>query len=286
MDRLPRHSGFGNLLGAAIMGNGTKGNMRDESSFPHAWISWQHQPCDRRSDERRYDFFYAQFHHDIRVVVQSFLQVFPPNFTGPIIPLNTLILATRNAGKVREISEILHPLNVWIRSLLDFPNLPEIIEDGTTFEENALKKARTAFTHTHFPTLADDSGIEVFYLNGKPGVYSARYAGNNVTYDDNNKKLLDALKGIPFEQRKAQFRCVVVFVARGIEKIAEGISPGRIVEYPRGMGGFGYDPVFIPEGSDQTFAELHPEIKNRISHRGKALQAIRDVLTEYFSNRS
>lgn len=198
--------------------------------------------------------------------------------------MNTLLLATRNPDKIKEIRQILGGMNIQIQSLLDFPSAPEIVEDGTTFEENALKKARAAFAHTQLPSLADDSGLEVFYLNGKPGVLSARYAGEHATYDDNNRKLLRALMGTMPDQRRAQFRCVVAFVAPAIEKLAEGICHGVIAEQPRGSGGFGYDPLFIPDGFEQTYAELPSEVKNRISHRGKALEAMREILTEYFSS--
>jgi XTP/dITP diphosphohydrolase len=196
--------------------------------------------------------------------------------------LNNLLLATRNPDKVAEIREILNEPGLRIQSLLDFPSLPTIIEDGKTFEENALKKAREAFERTQLPALADDSGLEVLYLNNKPGVFSARYAGENATYADNNKKLLRTLRGTLPDQRKAQFRCVVAFVGHGVEKIAQGVCPGAIAEEPRGEGGFGYDPIFIPDGFELTFAELPPDMKNKISHRGKALAAIREFLEEFF----
>ena len=197
--------------------------------------------------------------------------------------MKRLLLATRNPGKVREITEILNDLPIQIQSLLDYPTVPTIIEDGKTLEENALKKARAAFEQTQLPSLADDSGLEVFYLNMEPGVRSARYAGERATYDDNNKKLLLALQNTTEEQHRGQFHCVVAFVALGVEKVVEGVCPGRIANKPRGAGGFGYDPVFIPDGFQQTLAELKPEIKNRISHRGIALQAIKDFLTSYFA---
>lgn len=198
--------------------------------------------------------------------------------------MNTLLLATRNPGKVKEIHEILGDMNIRIQSLLDLPTIAEIVEDGMTFEENALKKARAAFEQTGIPSLADDSGLEVFHLNGDPGVFSARYAGENATDDDNNKKLLRALTGTMPEQRKAQFRCVVAFMARGVEKLAEGVCRGVIAEAPRGTGGFGYDPIFIPDEFEQTYAELPPDVKNRISHRGKALTKMKEILSDYFGS--
>ncbi len=183
---------------------------------------------------------------------------------------------------MREITEILTNLPIQIQSLLDYPTVPDINEDGKTLEENALKKARTAFEHTMLPSLADDSGLEVIHLNMEPGVRSARYAGENATYGDNNRKLLLALRDATEEQRRAQFRCVIAFVASGVEKVVEGVCPGKVTDQPRGNGGFGYDPLFIPDGFQQTFAELDPEIKNRISHRGIALEGIKDFLSEYF----
>lgn len=242
--------------------------------------------------------------------------------------MRTLLLATRNPGKVKEISEILGSPDLRIQSLLDFPEIPEVEEDGATLEENALKKALAGHAHTHLPTLADDSGLEVSCLDGQPGIHSARYAGEKATYDDNNKKLLNALVGVPPDKRNAQFRCVVAFVAQEtrlgpadlrpskeyspqadsgrpaegttasvpsqsragtkaggqVVKIVEGICRGTIATSPRGRGGFGYDPVFIPEGFRQTYAELSPDIKNRISHRGKGLASIKKFLTDYFRN--
>ncbi|MBI4546857.1 MAG: RdgB/HAM1 family non-canonical purine NTP pyrophosphatase, partial [Ignavibacteriae bacterium] len=181
--------------------------------------------------------------------------------------MHTLILATRNQGKIREIRSILLGLPLEIKSLLEFPHLPEIVEDGSTFEENALKKARNIFALTRSPTLSDDSGLEVFSLRERPGVLSARYAGEHVSYDANNKKLLAELKGFPVDQRRAQFRCVAAFVGDEIEKIVEGVCHGTIIDEPRGSGGFGYDPIFIPDGYQTTFAELPLHIKNHISHR-------------------
>ena len=200
--------------------------------------------------------------------------------------MNTLLLATRNAGKVKEISEILKNLHVRIRSLMDFAGLPQTVEDGLTLEENALNKARAGFKQTGIPSLGDDSGLEVFHLNGKPGVYSARYAGDRATFDDNNKKLLDALQGVQSDRRRAQFRCVVAFVAEGIEKVVEGACSGIIAEQPRGNRGFGYDPIFVPGGFHETFGEMLPDIKNQISHRGKALAVIKEFLQQYYQRRS
>jgi len=194
-----------------------------------------------------------------------------------------IILATHNRGKLKEIQAILGSLPIEFLSLFDYPELPEVIEDGKTLEQNAVKKSREIFQLTQLPTLADDTGLEVFHLGMAPGVISARYAGEKVSYEDNNRKLLKELYGIPYEQRKAQFRCVASFIAPNIETTVEGICQGRIISDLRGSGGFGYDPLFIPNGYDQTFAELPSEIKNRISHRAQAFQKIKTLILEHFS---
>lgn len=188
----------------------------------------------------------------------------------------SIVLATRNQNKVNELRAILGSIleKVEITTLEDFPGIPDVDETEPTLEGNALKKARAVFQATGLPTLADDSGLEVFYLAKRPGVLSARYAGPGATYEQNNKKLLAELKGVPPRRRNAQFRCVIAFVGAGYERIAEGICRGLIAESPRGPEGFGYDPLFIPEGFEQTFAELPAEVKNRISHRLRALRSI------------
>ena len=195
-----------------------------------------------------------------------------------------VILATRNPGKLAEIRSILTGLPLEIKSLLDLPDIPEIVEDGNTLEENALKKAREIYGRLHLPTIADDSGLEVYSLGMKPGVLSARYAGEGVTYADNNRKLLRALSGLPPHERKGRFRCVAAFVCKNIVRTAEGVCPGRITEEARGKGGFGYDPLFVPDGYDQTFAQLPAETKNRISHRSQAFNLLKEILREYVSN--
>lgn len=189
-----------------------------------------------------------------------------------------LFLATRNPGKVLEIREILRDLPLEITSLLDTPELPHVVEDGTTLEENALKKAREIFEVTGIPVLSDDTGLEVFYLQMRPGVYSARYAGEGASYKDNYDRLLHELSGVKPVERGAQFRCVVAFVCDGFEQTTEGICRGIIATEPRGAGGFGYDPVFIPEGYSNTFAELSTETKNQISHRAIAVLRMKQFL--------
>jgi XTP/dITP diphosphohydrolase len=192
--------------------------------------------------------------------------------------MQKIILATRNPGKVKEIEAMLRGLDVKLLSLHDFPNVPELIEDGATLEENALKKAYQVFKATKIPALADDSGLEVLALNMRPGVYSARYAGEHVSYEDNNRKLLTELLRVPSIQRCAQFRCVAAFVDSSIQKTTEGICRGSIIKDPRGTGGFGYDPLFMPEGYTQTFAELPSPIKNSMSHRAHAFSSMREFL--------
>jgi len=183
-----------------------------------------------------------------------------------------LVIATSNKHKLNEINSVLADTSWQILSLQDFPEIKPIDETGSTFRENALLKARTVFQHTLLLTLADDSGLEVDALAGAPGVTSARYAGPEHDYAANNCKLLKSLEGIPAGQRQAQFRCVVAIVGNGIEKIVEGVVRGQIIQELRGRSGFGYDPLFVPDGYDKTYAELGEGIKNRISHRAIAFR--------------
>ncbi len=196
--------------------------------------------------------------------------------------MNKIIFASRNPGKLIEVKAILNELPILIKSLIDYPNLPEIVEDGKTLEENALKKAKEIFCATSIPTIADDTGLEVYHLQLAPGVFSARYAGEKVNYAANNKKLLGELKFVPEEKRSAQFRCIAAFVANDFEITKIGICKGRILEKDRGLGGFGYDPIFLPDGQSQTFAEMPVAQKNKISHRAKAFQQLIPVLYRYF----
>lgn len=192
-----------------------------------------------------------------------------------------LVLATRNEDKVREIREALQGLPISLLSLMDFSQIEEIAETGNTLEENALLKAETVAAATGFPALADDTGLEVEALGGLPGVRSSRYAGEDATYADNVKKLLREMKGVPPAQRGARFRTVIALASPGGEsKTVEGSCGGSINIEARGESGFGYDPVFTPEGSRFTFAELTLEQKNAISHRGKALAAARRLIGE------
>ncbi|SHE88028.1 XTP/dITP diphosphohydrolase [Desulfofundulus australicus DSM 11792] len=190
-----------------------------------------------------------------------------------------LVLATRNPGKVRELSQLLSPLGYEVLSLEHFPGVPEVVEDGATFRDNAVKKATAVARHTGQLALADDSGLEVDYLGGAPGVRSARFAGEGHDDRANNEKLLRLLAGVPPEKRTARFRCVVaVATPEGKVLTTEGTCEGIIAEEPRGEGGFGYDPLFYVPSCGKTFAELEPEVKNRISHRGRALALMREIL--------
>ncbi len=189
-----------------------------------------------------------------------------------------IILATHNRDKEKELQKSLEGLNVKICSLFDFPNIGEIEETGTTLLENSLLKARTVFDITGIPTIADDTGLEVDYLDGAPGVYSARYAGNNVSYQDNVDKLLIELDGVPHERRTARFRTVVTYIDKNEELWTEGYIDGIISETIIGDRGFGYDPLFFVPHKGKTFAELSSDEKNKISHRGIALQKLRKIL--------
>lgn len=190
-----------------------------------------------------------------------------------------LVLATRNPHKVREIRELLSGLDIDVLSCRDVGDVPEVIEDGATLIENAIKKARAVADATMLPALADDTGLEVEALAGAPGVMSARYAGPSATYDDNNRKLLRELEGLPERERRACFTCVVALaMPRGQVSIAEGRTRGTIATGPRGDGGFGYDPLFVADGSDLTYAEMTAAEKHAVSHRGKAMAAVRELV--------
>jgi XTP/dITP diphosphohydrolase len=190
--------------------------------------------------------------------------------------LKKIILASRNRGKIEEIKALLAESGVTLQSLVDYPNLPDIREDGDSFLDNALKKARTIAELTGETVLADDSGLEVTVLGGAPGIYSARYAGDSADDEKNILKLLSNLEGVPSEEREAAFRCVLVlYRPDGRYYTYDGKWNGRIAEAPAGKGGFGYDPVFYLPEQGVTAAELPAEIKNRISHRAKAVEKLK-----------
>jgi XTP/dITP diphosphohydrolase len=190
-----------------------------------------------------------------------------------------ILLATNNQGKVRELVKLLGDLPFNVLSLQDFPEIGEIEEDGETFADNALIKARTAAGISRLLTLADDSGLEVDALQGRPGVHSARFAGEPKDDNANNAKLLELLRDVPSEQRTARFKSVIAVVApSGEEFLTEGACEGVIGFAPKGTEGFGYDPLFFVTEFDKTFSELTLEEKNSISHRGKALRAALEIL--------
>jgi XTP/dITP diphosphohydrolase len=195
--------------------------------------------------------------------------------------MKQLLVATHNADKVKEISGILAGIDVTLVPLTAYPSVPPTVEDAETLEGNALKKAREAFRATGLPSVADDTGLEVFYLNGEPGVYSSRYAGENATYADNRRKLLKRMRGVPPRRRGAQFRTVVAFVPdAGTHHLFEGVCPGQIIEQELGDGGFGYDPIFIADGTTETFGQMALEQKNTLSHRARAFKRFAEFLKQ------
>ncbi len=195
--------------------------------------------------------------------------------------MKELVVATRNRGKLKEIQALLCGVVDTVRCSADFPGFLETIEDGLTFQDNALKKAREAMLFTGLPALADDSGLVVDVLGGRPGVHSARFAGADAEDADNNHQLLEELAGVNPCQRQAAFVCVLAYVTpSGIEQVFSGRVGGVILNSGRGAGGFGYDPLFLVDGFDRTMAELALQEKNAISHRGQALQHFRLYLEQ------
>lgn len=194
--------------------------------------------------------------------------------------MNKIFIATKNKGKVKEIISVLGGTGIGFSSLVDNPEIPDIPETGSTFEENAFIKAKAVYEIVKIPVLADDSGLEVDYLNGAPGVYSARYSGEGATDKKNCDKLLKELEGVESKDRTARFKCVLVLFDGESKRVFEGTCEGIIATSPKGDGGFGYDPLFKPVGYTETFGELGQDIKNKISHRGKALAALKQSLTD------
>lgn len=193
-----------------------------------------------------------------------------------------VVIATRNSGKLREIRAILAPLELKILSLRDFPEIPEIIEDGQTFEENAVKKAAAVARQTGRMAIADDSGLAVDALQGRPGVFSSRYAGEKATDAERYQKLLKEMTGTPQGKRGASFICAIAVASpKGKTESVEGQCRGEIAFAPKGSHGFGYDPVFYLPERGKTMAELEPEVKNRISHRAQALEKLKQVLPKF-----
>jgi len=195
-----------------------------------------------------------------------------------------ILLATRNQNKKEELQQMLNDLDIRVLTLEDIDSLPEVEEDGQSFEENAVKKSVVIASSSGLVCLADDSGLVVDALDGQPGIYSARFAGDDADDQKNNKKLLKLMCDIPEERRTARFICAIAISdSKGNIEIVKGSCEGRIAFEPFGKDGFGYDPLFIPRGFSKTFAELNPEEKNRISHRGRALQQARPLIKKFFS---
>jgi len=190
-----------------------------------------------------------------------------------------IVLATRNKKKIEEIKRIVKDMPVTIYTLDDFPECPEVEEDGKTFEENAVKKAKAVSEYAKMPALADDSGLEVYALNNAPGVLSARYAGEGADDRGNTEKLLNELVTVPNDKRGGRFVCVIALAfPDGRVKTFSGSSEGKIGREQRGSNGFGYDPVFYPSGHNRTFAEMGDKEKDILSHRGMALGKLREYL--------
>jgi len=196
-----------------------------------------------------------------------------------------LVLATKNKDKIQEIKSLLQDLKIEILTFKDFDSFPETIEDQLTLEGNAGKKAQAIWQNFKLPVLADDTGLFVDALNGKPGVYSSRFAGENATYKQNRQKLLYMLSDVPKEKRTATFRTIIVFIdKKGSKFVVQGECKGYIGFSEKGENGFGYDSIFYYNNSNRTFAELSSEEKNKISHRGIALIKMKEVIEENFKN--
>lgn len=197
--------------------------------------------------------------------------------------MKDIVLASSNRGKVREINQLLSGLDLQVRQQGEF-GVTDVEETGLTFVENAILKARNASSHTGLPAIADDSGLEVDILNGAPGIYSARYAGSGASDQANLEKLLETLKEVPEAQRSARFQCLLVFLRHAADPtplICQGTWEGHILFAPRGKHGFGYDPVFYVPTHDCSSAELPPEVKNSLSHRGQALRKLVAALQQH-----
>ena len=192
-----------------------------------------------------------------------------------------IVIATHNKDKLKELKKGFSDLGVTLLDLSSFPEIGEIIEDGETLRENAYIKAKTVFDITGIPSIADDTGLEVDFLDGKPGVYTARFAGENCTYKDNIDKLLNVMKNVPFNKRGAKFKTSMVFIDKNKELFSDGIVKGIISEKIKGLAGFGYDPLFYVPEEGKTFAEMSIEKKNIISHRGLAVKNLTVKLNTY-----
>lgn len=194
----------------------------------------------------------------------------------------TIIIATKNEGKAKEFKQLFHQYGYKIKTLLDFPEMTDVEETGSKFSENAYQKAATISEKLNTIVLADDSGLEVDALNGLPGIYSARFAGEHGNDQKNNEKLLAELKDVPEEKRTANFHCSLVLAGPGRDPLfVEGKVHGRILFEPRGAHGFGYDPLFYVPELERSMAELPAEEKNKISHRAKAIKELENHLSDW-----
>jgi XTP/dITP diphosphohydrolase len=193
--------------------------------------------------------------------------------------MKQIVLATNNRNKFNEMVEALGRTGIHFSPAWSYPGAPEVAEDGESLEDNSLKKARALCEFTNLPALSDDTGLFVDALQGRPGIFAARYAGENCTYEDNVRKMLLELSGVPWEKRMALFRTIItIYYPDGHYDQVAGEVFGKITLVPKGEKGFGYDPIFLPAGQERVFAELTLEEKNRISHRGKALRAACSLL--------
>lgn len=197
--------------------------------------------------------------------------------------MKQLVIASSNKGKIREIKEVLSDIDIEVLPISDFQDI-KIVEDGLSYLENATKKAEIVYNITGLPTLADDSGLEVFALQGAPGIHSSTFAGENATDLENNKKLIDLIKNIPEDKRGAKYKCVVVIKTKDNLAIFEGECSGKIITTPCGENGFGYDPLFFIPRLNKTMAQLPSDIKNKISHRGQALSKAKEYIKELIKN--
>ena len=195
-----------------------------------------------------------------------------------------VVIATHNKDKLKELKKGLSSLSIDLLDLSSFPEIGEIVEDGDTLKENALIKAKAVYDLTGIPAIADDTGLEVDALGGKPGVYTARFAGENCSYMDNVNKMLEVMKKIKKSERGAIFKTVMAFYDGKRELFSEGVVKGIIAEEKKGLGGFGYDPIFYVVEEGKTFAEMTIEKKNIISHRGRAIKNLMPILTSYIKS--
>jgi len=196
--------------------------------------------------------------------------------------MKELLIATKNKGKVREIADLLRPTGIKVTSLLDHGAMPEIIEDGVTFRANAAKKAVVIARHTGVLVMGEDSGLEVDALGGRPGVYSARYSGEDATDESNNDLVLKELSGVPFEKRTARYRCAMALADKdALIDVVDGSCEGVMTTERRGTNGFGYDPLFLIPAHQKTFGELDLAVKQTMSHRANALRKFLKLLEHY-----